>query len=306
MADVGDSVTRLEALEDGSFICLIGSKLFKFSREGETLRSLEEKTAPIGFLARQNGEILLMDVRGVKVYNKDFQLRREIQIPVLNDCVGMAEDKLGNLITINVNKSESKITRPGSASIFIIDVTEGHVIRVIDLQDIIEALKDSIKRPNAKSSIGFVAFKNDVFYVVGLYIFILQDLNPSIESLFLDRLRPELCLRGPREWRQCLDVRLGGSRRAPVPRSQLSGGGPGWRHDRVGQPQRQDAGCRHGPGVPRIRRGGKVIELMLFVMICTLQVDQQLYEPSLLCVDEKKGEIYVFNKGERNILRYKM
>ena len=41
-------------------------------------------------------------------------------------------------------------------------------------------------------------------------------------------------------------------------------------------------------------------------MICTLQVDQQLYDPSLLCLDEKKGEIYVFNKGERNILRYKM
>ena len=166
MTDIGDTVKRLEALEDGSFISLIGLELIKFSQDGRKLGSRKVKTVPIDFLVRQSGEILLMDVYGVKVFNQDLQLRKEIPIPLI-DCEGMAEDKFGNLITINVNKSGSKITQAGSSSIFIIDVVGEHLSRVIDLEEIIESAKDSDKRPGANSSIGFVAFKKDVFYIVG-------------------------------------------------------------------------------------------------------------------------------------------
>ena len=51
----------------------------------------------------------------------------------------------------------------------------------------------------------------------------------------------------------------------------------------------------------------KVGELDLFILLYfILEVDKPLMEPCLLHLDEKKREMYVFNKGSRSILRYKM
>ena len=48
------------------------------------------------------------------------------------------------------------------------------------------------------------------------------------------------------------------------------------------------------------------ILIYLFLLYFILQVDKPLMEPCLLHLDEKKREMYVFNKGSRSILRYKM
>jgi len=265
VTDIGDTVRRLEALEDGSFIALIGSELIKFSHEGRKLGSRKVKTVPTGFLVRQSGEIRLMDVHGVKVFNQDLQLRKEIPIPLI-DCEGMAEDKFGNLITINVNKSGSKITKAGSSSIFVIDVVGEHLGRVIDLEEIIESAKDFDKRPGANSSIGFVAFKKDVFYIV----------DSGLNCVYV------VCEKGS-------SATMFGTQGQAL---QL-----------------------HRPNSLVVDEAGNMIVAdngkMQVVsndqeFLGVVKVDQPLFEPCLLHLDEKKREMYVFNKGSRSILRYKM
>ena len=162
LTDLNAAVTMLEVLADGSFISLIGQTLIKFSRDGKRLGEVKEKIPPRNVLVRKNGEILSFNENGIKLYDNDLMLLREIKRP-LTDCYGLAEDSDGHLVTVNTNTRGGQITQQGTSSILVIDVGQGLVRRVIDLGDVIEASTDN------KPPIDFIAFKNGFFYVVGLY-----------------------------------------------------------------------------------------------------------------------------------------
>ena len=44
----------------------------------------------------------------------------------------------------------------------------------------------------------------------------------------------------------------------------------------------------------------------MFGKIYILKVDKSLSRPKLLFLDETRKELYVFNKWNRNVIRYKM
>ena len=171
-------VTKLDILSDGSFICLLGQKLVRYSREGQILAEFSPQIAPRNFLVRQNGEeIIVMDKEGIKVFmalkhDMKFLPMNQVNVnPIINlvQCVGLAEDQDGNLVTINVNTSGSEITEQGSSNIFIIDIKTGLLNRIIELKPLYEEVALFAKTSPAISRCEFITVKNGVFYVVGLY-----------------------------------------------------------------------------------------------------------------------------------------
>ena len=121
---------------------------------------------PRNLLLRKNGEIVIIDEEGIKLYNKDLKLLRCIRPKVpLSECYGLTEDNAGHLVTVNVNRSGCGVTNKGSSSIFIIDLKTEHIFRIIDLGELIDETQQAMSRCE------FIAFKNDVFYVAGWYLF---------------------------------------------------------------------------------------------------------------------------------------
>ena len=163
-------VTKLDILQDGSFICLTNQKLVRYSHGGQIMAEFEPQIPPRNFLVRHNGEeIVVIDKEGIKVYDEKFLLLRQVSVSTqinLAQCEGLAEDGEGNLATINFGNG---ITDKDSFNIFIIDVDNGLLNRIIELKPLYEAVAQIEGTSPNKSRCKFIAVKNGVFYVVGLY-----------------------------------------------------------------------------------------------------------------------------------------
>jgi len=267
-------VKTLQLLQDGSFICLIGQNVVRFSREGEQMFELKRNkdfVPPRNLLVRQNGEVVIIDEEGFKVYNRDLQLLRDIKtnIPV-GECHGLAEDQEGHVITVNVNKSGRGVTEKGSSSIFIIDVESWQLVNIITLEQ-----DDQIDQ--AKSSCEFIAFRNGVFYVVDLgleRVYVVPGYGETGE-MFGDTGRGQLQFREPNS----LVVDCAGNIIVAAGYRLTDTAGYGYRLQVV----------------------SKDLEFLGLV-----KGDSALSRPSLLCLDEMRGELYVFSKWARSVIRFKM
>ena len=56
----------------------------------------------------------------------------------LDCCYGLAEDGEGRLVTINSNKTgrEGRVTEPGQADVFFIDVAKDKIVKRLVLEDV--------------------------------------------------------------------------------------------------------------------------------------------------------------------------
>ena len=176
MKDFKFPVTKLDILYDGSFICLIKQKIVRYSRDGRIMTEFEPQSPPRNFLVRQNGEeIVVLYEEGIKVFDENFLLLNQVPVNTqsnLLECEGLAEDKDGNLATINFNASGSGITVKNSLNIFIIDADTGLLNSIIELNPLCEEVACNEGASSAKSRCKFIAVKNGVFYVAGLYNYI--------------------------------------------------------------------------------------------------------------------------------------
>ena len=50
----------------------------------------------------------------------------------------------------------------------------------------------------------------------------------------------------------------------------------------------------------------RLVQPIIMLQIDILKVDKSLSRPKLLFLDETRKELYVFNKWNRNVIRYKM
>ena len=166
MKDFKVPVTKLDILHDGSFICLLGQKLVRYSHEGQILTEFAPLIPPRNFVVRNGKDIVVIDGEGIKVFDEKFLPLSQVNVNPqisLAECVGLAEDQDGNLATINVNASGGGITDKGSSNVFIINVVTGNLDRIIGLKP------EALFATSTKSRCEFIAVKNRVFYVVGSY-----------------------------------------------------------------------------------------------------------------------------------------
>ena len=112
-----------------------------------------------------------IDGEGIKVYDENFLPLSQVSVSPqirLAECVGLAEDQDGSLVTINVSTTGSGVTEKDSSNIFVIDVVTGLLNRIIELKPLYEVIALFANKSSTKSRCEFIAVKNGVFYVVGL------------------------------------------------------------------------------------------------------------------------------------------
>merc|ERR1719510_944849 len=79
--DLKFPVTKLDILQDGSFICLLKQKLVRYSHEGQVMAEFEPQIQPRNFLVRRNGEeIVVIDKEGIKVFDAKFVLLSQVTV----------------------------------------------------------------------------------------------------------------------------------------------------------------------------------------------------------------------------------
>ena len=113
---------------------------------------------PTDVLACSSGEVVIVDARGLHLFDSSL-----IYVKSLTDerCSGVAEDDEGRIITIQ--SSHGKPTR-----ILYFDKMEGKIVKIIDLEDIIEAAIAQLKEePTHRASDDLVSQCKAVFWKMG-------------------------------------------------------------------------------------------------------------------------------------------